>query len=64
MKIHPTDSKKQSLLREIEQLENYIAEYRSQTGCIYWITIFSDRTVLGNLYKHLKGLRAEYDSYD
>ena len=61
-KIHPADAKLQSLLREIEQLESYIAEYRRQSGCVYWITIFSHKTYIGGLHKKLMQLRAECNS--
>lgn len=64
MKVHPLDNKRQSLLLEIEQLESYMAEYRSQSGCVYWITIFSDKTYVGGLNKKLKQLRAEYNDID
>lgn len=63
MKVHPLDNKRQSLLQEIEQLESYMAEYRSQSGCIYWITIFSV-SYIGDLNKRLKKLRAEYNDID
>jgi hypothetical protein len=63
MQVHPIDSKRESLLREIEQIERYMAEYKSQSGCVYWITIFSHKTYIGALYKRLRQVRAEYDSY-
>ena len=64
MQVHPTDAKLQSLLREIEQLENYMAEYQRQSGCVYWITIFSHKTYIGGLHKKLTQLRAELHSFD
>jgi hypothetical protein len=64
MKVHPVEAKKQYLLRQIEQLESYIAEYQSQSGCVYWLTIFSDKTYIGDLRKELNKLRDELDSFD
>ncbi len=63
MQVHPIDQRRQILLRDIEQLENYMAEYKSQNGCVYWFAIFTDKTYVGALYHRLKTLRAEYNRY-
>lgn len=58
MKIYPDDALQQNILREIQQIESYIEEYRNAKGCLYWFFIF-DEYRLSSLHNRLKNLRAE-----
>jgi hypothetical protein len=58
MKIYPDDALRQNILREIQQVESYIQEYRNEKGCLYWIFTF-DRYSLSDLHNRLKKLRDE-----
>jgi len=58
MKIYPDDALRQNILREIQQVESYIQEYRNEKGCLYCIFMF-DQYTLSDLHKRLKRLREE-----
>jgi len=58
MKVYPDDALTRNVLKEIEQAESYIQEYRNAKGCLYWIFVFN-RSELVGVHIRLKKLRAE-----
>jgi hypothetical protein len=58
MKVYPDDVLTRNLVKEIQQAESYIQEYRNAKGCLYWIFVLN-KSELVDVHIRLKRLRTE-----